>query len=124
MSGERSETATAVARRLAASVGRVVRGKDEEIRQALVALFARGHLLIEDVPGTGKTVLAKAIARSIRATFRRVQLTPDLLPGDLTGVSIFHPRDLVFQFRRGPVFSNILLCDELNRATPRTQAAL
>jgi MoxR-like ATPase len=116
--------ASTLTRRLEENVGRVIRGKPAEVRHALVALFARGHLLIEDVPGVGKTVLAKAIARSIRASFRRIQLTPDLLPGDITGVSIFHPRELTFQFREGPVFTNILLADEINRATPRTQAAL
>jgi MoxR-like ATPase len=113
-----------LARRLEENVSRVIRGKPAEVRHALVALFARGHLLIEDVPGVGKTVLAKAIARSIRATFRRIQLTPDLLPGDITGVSVFHPQELAFHFRPGPIFANILLADEINRATPRTQSAL
>ncbi len=120
----RVERASELARRLADNVGRVIRGKREAIRLALVALLARGHLLIEDVPGVGKTVLAKALARSIRATYRRVQFTPDLLPGDITGVSVFNPKTLAFEFRRGPVFTNVLLADEINRATPRTQSAL
>jgi MoxR-like ATPase len=116
--------ASAIARRLEENVGRVIRGKSAQVRHALVALFARGHLLLDDVPGVGKTMLAKAIARSIRATFRRVQFTPDLLPADITGVSIFNPKDQSFEFRRGPVFTNVLLADEINRATPRTQSAL
>jgi MoxR-like ATPase len=118
------ETATALARRLEESVLRVIRGKPAEVRYALVALFAAGHLLIEDVPGVGKTMLAKAIAKSVRATFRRVQFTPDLLPGDITGVSVFNPKEVAFEFRPGPIFTNVLLADEINRATPRTQAAL
>ncbi len=118
------ETAAAHARRLEENVGRVVRGKPVQVRHALVALFAGGHILIEDVPGVGKTVLAKAIARSIRASFKRVQFTPDLLPGDITGVSVFHPKNVEFEFRPGPIFTNVLLADEINRATPRTQAAL
>jgi MoxR-like ATPase len=118
------ERAAEIARRLEDSVTRVIRGKRDACRLALVALLARGHLLIEDVPGVGKTVLAKSIARSIRAGYRRVQFTPDLLPGDITGVSIFNPKTLAFEFRRGPVFTNVLLADEINRATPRTQSAL
>ncbi len=118
------DDAHAAARRLEENVARVIRGKEAEIRLALAALFARGHLLIEDVPGVGKTVLAKAIARSIRAEYKRIQFTPDLLPGDITGVSVFNPKDLTFEFRRGPVFANVLLGDEINRATPRTQSAL
>lgn len=116
--------ASSLGRKVEENIARVIRGKSAEIRHALVALFAQGHLLIEDVPGVGKTMLAKAIARSIRATFRRIQFTPDLLPGDVTGVSVFHPKDLAFQFREGPIFAHILLADEINRATPRTQSAL
>jgi MoxR-like ATPase len=116
--------ASALARRLEENVTRVIRGKHAQVRHALVALFARGHLLLEDVPGVGKTMLAKAIARSIRASFKRVQFTPDLLPSDITGVSIFNQKDASFEFRRGPVFANVLLADEINRATPRTQSAL
>lgn len=107
-----------------ANVLRVIRGKDTSVRLALVALFARGHLLIEDVPGTGKTVLARAVARSFDAEFRRIQCTQDLLPSDMTGVSIFDPQALTFTFRKGPVFTEILLADEVNRATPRAQSAL
>jgi MoxR-like ATPase len=94
------------------------------VRLALVALLCRGHLLIEDVPGTGKTVLAKAIARSLGCTFRRIQFTPDLLPSDVTGLSIFNQKTREFEFRAGPVFANVVLVDEVNRAMPRTQSAL
>lgn len=106
------------------NIKKVLFGKDDKIRLALTALFAGGHLLIEDVPGTGKTILARAIAASFSATFRRIQFTPDLLPSDLTGVSIFNPKDLVFEFRPGPLFTDLLLADEINRATPRAQSAL
>jgi MoxR-like ATPase len=106
------------------NVRRVLRGKDERVRLALLALFARGHLLIEDVPGTGKTMLARAIARSLDLSFRRIQCTQDLLPSDMTGVSVFDPRSLTFTFREGPVFTDVLLADEVNRATPRAQSAL
>jgi MoxR-like ATPase len=112
------------ARKLEASVRRVILGKDDRVRLALAALYARGHLLIEDVPGTGKTLLARAIARSLDARFKRVQFTPDLLPSDITGVSVFDPKSLGFQFREGPIFTEILLADEINRATPRAQSAL
>jgi MoxR-like ATPase len=102
----------------------VLIGKDDKIRLALTALVAGGHLLIEDVPGTGKTMLARAIAGSFEARFRRIQFTPDLLPSDLTGVSIFNPKELQFEFREGPLFTDLLLADEINRATPRAQSAL
>jgi len=114
----------ALALAIEASVRRVIRGKDDVVRLALLALFARGHLLIEDVPGTGKTMLARAIARSLDASFRRIQCTQDLLPSDMTGVSVFDPKELTFTFRKGPVFTEILLADEVNRATPRAQSAL
>ena len=90
----------------------------------MIGLLAQGHLLIEDVPGVGKTMLAKAIARSIGGIFRRIQFTPDMLPSDITGVSIFNPGTRSFEFRPGPIMANIVLADEINRATPKTQAAL
>ncbi len=106
------------------NVERVVRGKHSEIRLALVALVAEGHLLIEDVPGVGKTMLAKAIARSIDCSFRRLQFTPDLLPTDVTGVNVFNQERGDFEFRPGAIFANIVLGDEINRASPKTQSAL
>ncbi|MCD6384653.1 MoxR family ATPase [Candidatus Sumerlaeota bacterium] len=105
-------------------VKRVILGKDEAIQFALAALLADGHLLIEDVPGLGKTLLAKTLARSLNATFKRVQFTPDLLPTDITGVSIYNQKTQEFEFVEGPIFTNILLADEINRATPRTQSSL
>jgi MoxR-like ATPase len=102
----------------------VILGKSEVVRLAVTALLARGHVLIEDIPGIGKTALARATARSIACGFRRIQFTPDLLPSDVTGVSVFDPDRKDFAFKRGPIFSNIVLADEINRATPRTQSAL
>jgi MoxR-like ATPase len=107
-----------------ANVERVIVGKHNEVRLALVALLCQGHLLIEDVPGTGKTSLAKAIARSLGCTFRRIQFTPDLLPSDVTGLSIYNQRTQEFEFRPGPIMAQIVLADEINRATPKTQSAL
>ncbi|HEV8229414.1 MAG TPA: MoxR family ATPase [Candidatus Limnocylindria bacterium] len=109
---------------VAANVERVIFGKHHEVELALVALVCRGHILVEDVPGVGKTVLAKAIARSLGCSFRRIQFTPDLLPSDVTGVSIFNQRTSQFEFRPGPVMTQIVLADEINRATPKTQSAL
>jgi MoxR-like ATPase len=106
------------------NVERVVRGKHEEIRLALVALVAEGHLLIEDVPGVGKTMLAKSIARSIDCSFRRIQFTPDLLPTDVSGVNVFNQEQRDFEFKPGAIFANIVLGDEINRASPKTQSAL
>jgi MoxR-like ATPase len=110
--------------RIENNVERVVRGKDAEIRLALVALIAEGHLLIEDVPGVGKTMLAKSLARSIDCSVRRIQFTPDLLPSDVTGVSVYNQESRDFEFRPGGVFANIVVGDEINRASPKTQSAL
>ena len=106
------------------NVRSVLLGKEEAIRQVLVALLARGHVLLEDVPGVGKTVLTQAIARSIACTFSRIQLTPDLLPSDILGVSVYDSGSGEFAFKRGPIFAHIVLADEINRTTPRTQSAL
>jgi MoxR-like ATPase len=111
-------------REIEQNVERVVRGKQGEIRLALVALIAEGHLLIEDVPGVGKTMLAKAVARSIDCSFRRLQFTPDLLPTDVTGVNVFNQEHGDFEFKPGAIFANIVLGDEINRASPKTQSAL
>lgn len=110
--------------RAAEAVGRVVRGKDAQVRLALACFLARGHLLLEDLPGVGKTTLAQALARVLGLGFRRIQCTADLLPGDVLGVSVFDRRDGSFVFHPGPVFTQVLLADELNRATPKAQSAL
>jgi len=114
----------AIADRVVTNVENVIVGKRREVQLTLVALLCRGHVLIEDVPGVGKTVLAKTIARSIGCSFKRIQFTPDLLPGDVTGVSIFNQGTRVFEFRPGPIVAQIVLADEINRATPKTQSAL
>ena len=113
-----------VSDKIKASVGKVFKGNEEIVDMILAALFAGGHVLLEDVPGTGKTVLAKAIAKSSGLAFSRIQCTPDLMPSDVTGSSVWLPAKSEFEFRAGPVMSSILLVDELNRATPRTQSAL
>ena len=106
------------------TIGRVIKGKEEVIQLALVTLLARGHLLIEDVPGTGKTTLAHTIARAFHCSFQRVQFTSDMLPSDVIGISVFNPKHEEFEFKPGPLFANIVLADEINRTTPKTQSAL
>ena len=113
-----------VANRLAANIERVIVGKPEAVRVAVTGLLADGHILVEDVPGVAKTMLARCLALSIGATFRRIQCTPDLLPSDITGLSIFNQKTAQFEFNPGPVIANIVLADEINRAPPRTQSAL
>jgi MoxR-like ATPase len=115
---------THLARGLAENVGRVVIGKNEVVTQAVVTLLAGGHVLLEDVPGVGKTLLAKALSKSLAGEFKRIQFTADLLPSDVTGVTIYSQERREFFFRKGPVFTNVLLADEINRATPRTQSSL
>jgi len=118
------QKAQKVAEKVIANVEKVIVGKHHEVQLTLLGLLCRGHLLIEDVPGVGKTMLAKSIARSIGCTFRRIQFTPDMLPSDVTGVSVFNQKTREFEFRPGPVMAQIVLTDEINRATPKTQSAL
>ena len=113
-----------VVSQLQRAIARAIYGKEEAIQLALITLFARGHLLIEDVPGVGKTTLAQALAKSFHCTFQRVQFTSDLLPSDVLGVSVYQPDVREFEFRPGPLFANVVLADEINRTTPRTQSAL
>lgn len=112
------------AEKLKENIGKVIKGKDRETDLAAAALICGGHVLLEDVPGTGKTVFARAMAKSLDCDFRRIQFTPDLLPSDITGINFYNMKEQEFRFRKGPVFTNILLADEINRATPRTQSAL
>lgn len=121
---EETFTGAAAIERLERQIARVIRGKPEVIRMAVVSLLARGHVLIEDVPGVGKTTLAQALARSLGLTFQRIQFTSDLLPSDIVGVSIYNQTSHEFEFIAGPVFGNVVLADEINRATPKTQSAL
>ncbi len=116
--------ATELARRLATHAAVAIHGKDEPVRLSVVALLARGHLLIEDVPGVGKTTLARALARAAGGTFQRIQFTSDLLPSDILGVTVYEPSSERFVFKRGPLFANVVLADEINRTTPKTQSAL
>ncbi|MGD8397807.1 MAG: MoxR family ATPase [Anaerolineae bacterium] len=118
------ENVQEVAQRIVNNVEQVIVGKHESVQLTIVALLAEGHLLIEDVPGTGKTMLAKSVAKSLGCTFRRIQFTPDMLPSDVTGVSVFNQKTREFEFRPGPVMAQIVLTDEINRATPKTQSAL
>ena len=118
------EDVQAIAQKIADNVEKVIVGKHHAVQLTIVALLCEGHLLIEDVPGTGKTVLAKSVARSLGCEFRRIQFTPDMLPSDVTGVSVFNQKTLEFEFRPGPVMAQIVLTDEINRATPKTQSAL
>ena len=117
-------TVQETANRVRENVDRVIVGQDDAVELVLVALLCEGHVLIEDVPGIGKTTLARSVARSLGCTFRRIQCTPDLLPSDVTGLYVYNQRDQSFDFRPGPVFAQVLLADEINRATPRTQSAL
>lgn len=117
-------TAEAAAQKIINNVEKVIIGKRQVIHLIILALFTEGHVLIEDVPGVGKTMLARAIAKSIGCSFRRIQFTPDMLPSDITGVSVFNQKTREFEFRPGPVMANIVLADEINRATPKTQSAL
>jgi MoxR-like ATPase len=105
-------------------VRKIIRGKDDVVRLALVSILARGHLLIEGVPGVGKTTLGQALARALECSFQRVQFTSDMLPSDVLGISIYSPDEQAFEFKRGPIFTNVLLADEINRTTPKTQSAL
>src|SRR5205823_4667907 len=113
-----------IAERIIANVERAIIGKQAEVRLALIALMCQGHILIEDVPGVGKTILARSLAVSTGCSFRRIQFTPDLLPSDVTGVSIYNQKTLDFEFRPGPIVAQVVLADEINRATPKTQSAL
>jgi MoxR-like ATPase len=124
LAAEYAASSAELIERLELNISKVIRGKPEAVRNAVLALIGRGHLLIEDVPGVGKTTMARAVAASIGGTFHRIQFTSDLLPSDIIGVSVLDQKSMQFEFRPGPIFSNVLLADEVNRTTPRTQSAL
>ena len=119
-----ADTVKEITERIANSVGQVILGKNNEIRLTILGMLCRGHILLEDIPGVGKTMMAKSLARAVGCTFNRIQFTPDMLPSDITGVSIFNPKTREFEFRPGPIMAQIVLADEINRATPKTQSAL
>src|SRR5262250_62119 len=119
-----SNAVSSRAAQLESALRTIIRGKDDVVRLALVSVLARGHLLIEGVPGVGKTTLGQALARALDCTFQRVQFTSDMLPSDVLGISIYSALEQQFEFKRGPVFTNVLLADEINRTTPKTQSAL
>ena len=110
--------------KVVANVGKAIMGKDDVIRKVLITYLAGGHVLLEDMPGTGKTMLLRAFAKTMGGDFKRIQFTPDLLPSDLTGINFFNPKDSAFEFHKGPLFAGVVLADEINRATPRTQSSL
>jgi MoxR-like ATPase len=124
LAAEYAASSAELIERLERNIGKVLRGKPEAVRHAVLALIGRGHLLIEDVPGVGKTTLARAMAASIGGTFHRIQFTSDLLPSDIIGVSVLDPKTAQFEFKPGAIFANVVLADEINRTTPRTQSAL
>ena len=119
-----TEHSADVIRRLAENLNKVIHAPVETLRLCVLCLVSEGHLIIEDIPGVGKTMLARSLARSVDLLFKRIQFTPDLLPSDITGVSVYNQSDCSFEYRYGPVFANVVLADEINRATPKTQAAL
>ena len=113
-----------VTEKILREVRKVIVGKDDVVEKVWISILAQGHVLLEDVPGTGKTTLAKTLAKSMGTGFKRIQFTPDLLPSDILGVSIYNQHESIFSFHQGPIFTNILLADEINRATPKSQSAL
>ena len=122
--GQSAAPVQAITERIANSVGHVILGKSNEVRLSILGMLCRGHILLEDIPGVGKTMMAKSLARAVGCSFNRIQFTPDMLPSDITGVSIFNPKTREFEFRPGPIMAQIVLADEINRATPKTQSAL